>query len=85
MVRLDAMNDEVSCFGIMFQCHLTLMRNEKQVDWGKEVIECNELMDENEKKEKEMKQMAKMHDRLMAKYEKLMNDYDVVINVNVND
>ena len=60
--RLNKINDENSCFGIVSQCHLTLMRNEKQVDWEKEVIECNELMDENEKKEKEMKQMAKMHD-----------------------
>ena len=42
VVRLDATDEEVSCFGIMHQCHLTLIRNEKQVDWENEVIECNE-------------------------------------------
>ena len=50
--RLDAINDKISCFGIMHQCHLTLMRNKKQVDWEKEVIEQNELMNENEKRKK---------------------------------
>ena len=39
--RLDAMNDEISCFGIMCQCHLTLMRNEQKVDWEREVCEHN--------------------------------------------
>ena len=38
-VRVHAINDEIICFGIMHQCHLTLMINEKQVDWEKEVIE----------------------------------------------
>ena len=44
-VRLDTMNDETRCFGIMNQCQLTLMRNENKVDRERETREHNELID----------------------------------------
>ena len=39
VVRLEKINDEISCFGFMYQCHLKLTRNEKNEDWEREVCE----------------------------------------------
>ena len=83
--RLNEANDENSCFGIVCQCHLTLMRNEKQVDLKKKVCEHNELMINYEKMEKETQCLVTKHDGLIEMYRKLMHDCDDVTNVHAND
>ena len=79
------MNDETSCFEIMNQCHLTLMRNENKVNRQRETCEYNELIDDYQRMEKEMKHLVKMHNGLRVKYRKLMNDHNDVINELAND
>ena len=74
VLRLDATNDEVSYVGVVHQCHLTLMRNEKKVDWDKYVSECNELMIDCKQMEKLIQLLVKMHNMLKAKHRKLIND-----------
>ena len=69
----------------MCQCHLTLMRNEKQVDLEKEVCECNELIIDYEKMEKEMQYLVTKHNGLISIHRKFMHDCDDVMNVHEND
>ena len=49
VVRLDIINDEITCFEMMNQCHLAMKRNEKEVDHERQVCEQNELIDEHHK------------------------------------
>ena len=56
---LDINNDENSCFETMSQCHLALIRNEKQDDRKRGTCEHNELKDESNKMIEEMKQLGK--------------------------
>ena len=61
------------------------MRNKKNVDWEREVCECNELFICNKKMETEMQHLLKMHNGLRVKHKTLMCDYDGLINVHAND
>ena len=59
VVSLGVMNDEASCFEMMSQCRLALMRNEKEVDRARETREHNELIDEHNEMVKEMQHLGK--------------------------
>ena len=55
-------------------CHLALMRNDKQANRKRDMRECNKLKDEHDKMAEEMQYLGKIHDGLLVKHRKLINE-----------
>ena len=83
--RLEIKNEEKSYIETMNQCHLALMRNEKQANRKRETCECNMLIEEHNKLNEEMQHLWKNYNVLFVKHVKLIDAYNEVINEMDND